>query len=58
MGPVIESQPGAIFADEMSLPMDKVSIDYRKWHVEFSHATQEGREDLEKSLLTDAIEPR
>jgi len=36
----------------MSLPTDKVSNVYRKWHVELSQAVQEGKEAFQKALRT------
>jgi len=45
-----------LFADEMSLPTNKVAAGYCKKHVALSHATQEGTESIDKILLTGAIE--
>lgn len=54
--PVIESQPGVISVEEASLPTDKISREYRKWHKELSVAATDGQDAFEKSLLTRVIE--
>jgi len=54
--PVIESQPGPLSMEEMSLPTDKVSNYYRKWHVELSQAAVDGKDAFEKALKTDVVE--
>ncbi len=56
--PVIETQPGGLSLDEISLPTDKVSNQYRKWLRELGHAATLGKEAFEKALLTDIIESR
>jgi vanillate O-demethylase monooxygenase subunit len=54
--PVIETQPGELSLEEISLPQDKVSNQYRKWLRELSIAAAAGRESFVKSLCTDIIE--
>jgi vanillate O-demethylase monooxygenase subunit len=54
--PVIETQPGGLSLEEVPLPTDKVSIQYRKWLRELGAAAQTGKTAFEKSLLTDVIE--
>jgi phenylpropionate dioxygenase-like ring-hydroxylating dioxygenase large terminal subunit len=56
--PVIESQVAELSLEEVSLPTDKVSNQYRKWHRELSAAATEGKETFRKALLTDVIESR
>ena len=51
--PIIESQwPAEISLDEVALPTDKVSNQYRKWLRELSIAGKEGREAFVRSLRT------
>lgn len=54
--PVIESQPGVWSVEEASIPTDKISREYRKWHRELSVAAGAGRAEFEKALLTDIVE--
>jgi len=54
--PVIESQPGILSVEEASLPTDKISREYRKWHKELSVAASAGRDAFEKALLTNIVE--
>ncbi len=54
--PVIESQPGGLSLEEISLPTDKVSNQYRKWLRELGTAATMGKEAFKKALLTDIIE--
>ncbi|EKS31084.1 aromatic ring-hydroxylating oxygenase subunit alpha [Afipia felis] len=56
--PVIETQPGPLFLDEISLPTDKISNQYRKWLRELSAAAEAGEEPFKKALLSDVIESR
>lgn len=51
--PIIESQfPAEISAEEVSLPTDKVSNQYRKWLRELSIAATEGKEAFVRTLKT------
>jgi vanillate O-demethylase monooxygenase subunit len=52
--PVIETQPGDLSSEEISLPTDKVSNHYRKWLRDLSVAAVEGKEAFTRALLTDA----
>lgn len=56
--PVIETQPGGLSLEEVALPTDKVSNQYRKWLRELGAAAQVGKAAFEKALLTDVIESR
>lgn len=54
--PVIETQPGDLSLEEISLPQDKVSNQYRKWLRELSMSAAGGKESFVKALKTDIIE--
>ncbi len=54
--PIIETQPGGLSLDEISLPTDKVSNQYRKWLRELGSAASRGEEAFKKALLTNVIE--
>lgn len=54
--PVIETQPNGLSLQEISLPTDKVSNQYRKWLRELSSGAAQGEEVFRKALLTDIIE--
>lgn len=54
--PVIETQPGDLSLEEVSLPTDKVSNQYRKWLRELSAAASEGKEAFKEALQTNIIE--
>lgn len=54
--PVIESQPGVWSVEEASIPTDKISREYRKWHKELSVAAVAGRAEFEKALRTNVVE--
>jgi len=54
--PVIETQPGALSLEEISLPTDKVSNQYRKWLRELSAAAVNGPDAFRMALLTDILE--
>ncbi|MEX3009684.1 Rieske 2Fe-2S domain-containing protein [Hoeflea sp. TYP-13] len=56
--PVIETQPGGLSLEEVSLPTDKVSNQYRKWLRELANAASNGKEAFEHALLTDIVESR
>ena len=56
--PVIETQPGGLSLEEISLPTDKVSNQYRKWLRELGMAAGQGKDAFEKALLTDIFESR
>jgi phenylpropionate dioxygenase-like ring-hydroxylating dioxygenase large terminal subunit len=52
--PIIESQwPAEISLDEVSLPTDKVSNQYRKWLRDLSIAAGGGKESFVRALRTD-----
>lgn len=53
--PVVESQPAALAAGELSLPTDKISSQYRRWLRQLSEAAISGKDEFEKTLLTDII---
>lgn len=56
--PVIESQfPHHICTEEVSVVTDKVSIQYRKWQRELAAAALQGKEEFQRALLTDIVEP-
>lgn len=54
--PVIESQPGMWSVEEASLPTDKISREYRKWHKELSAAAVAGRKEFENVLRTNIVD--
>lgn len=54
--PVIETQPGELSLEEISLPQDKVSNQYRKWLRELAISAAAGKETFVKALKTDVIE--
>lgn len=54
--PVIETQPGDLSLEEVSLPTDKVSNQYRKWLRELALGAREGREGFRRALLTNTYE--
>lgn len=55
--PIIESQwPRTISLDEVSMPTDKVSNQYRKWLRELSLAAIQGKEAFVRSLHSAVIE--
>ena len=54
--PVVESQPGALALEEISLPTDKVSNQYRKWLRELGAAAEQGKNAFKSALMTDVIE--
>ena len=56
--PVIETQPGVLSLEEVSLPTDKVSNQYRKWLRELAIAAGNGKEAFEQALLSDVVESR
>ncbi|WP_207100872.1 aromatic ring-hydroxylating oxygenase subunit alpha [Paracoccus shandongensis] len=56
--PVIETQPGPIYLDEVSLPTDKISNQYRKWLRELSTAATKGEEAFKAALFTDVTESK
>jgi vanillate O-demethylase monooxygenase subunit len=51
--PVIETQPGDLSSEEISLRTDKVSNHYRKWLRELSIAAVDGKDAFSKALFTD-----
>jgi vanillate O-demethylase monooxygenase subunit len=44
--------------EEISLPTDKISNQYRKWLRELGAAATQGEEAFKKALLTDVVESR
>jgi phenylpropionate dioxygenase-like ring-hydroxylating dioxygenase large terminal subunit len=54
--PVIESQLPDLSLEEVSLPTDKVSNQYRKWLRELSIASTQGQDAFRKALLTNVME--
>lgn len=54
--PVIETQPGALSLEEISLPTDKISNQYRKWLRELSVSATKGEQDFRKALHTNVLE--
>lgn len=54
--PVIETQPGGLSLEEISLPQDKVSNQYRKWLRELAISATSGKENFVKALNTNVIE--
>jgi len=57
--PVIESQsPPEIDLQELGVPTDKVSIQYRRWLRELGAAAKEGKDAFRACLLSERIEPR
>jgi len=56
--PVIETQPGGLSLEEISLPTDKISNQYRKWLRELGTAATQGEGAFKKALLTDVVESR
>ena len=56
--PVIETQPGGLSLEEISLPTDKISNQYRKWLRELGTAAQKGKEEFQSALLTDLFESK
>lgn len=56
--PVVESQPGALAAGELSLPTDKISSQYRRWLRQLSNAAASGKDAFEQTLFADVIESR
>ena len=56
--PVIETQPGGLSLEEVALPTDKVSNQYRKWLRELAAGAKAGKDAFEKALLSDVIESR
>ena len=54
--PVIETQPGGLSLNEISLPTDKVSNQYRKWLRELGMAAQDSKDAFQRALKTDLIE--
>jgi len=54
--PVIETQPGGLSRDEISLPTDKVSSYYRKWLRELGTSAANGADAFKAALLTDVVE--
>lgn len=54
--PVIETQPGGLSLQEISLPTDKVSNQYRKWLRELGSAAAQGKEAFEAALMTEVVE--
>lgn len=56
--PIIETQPGALSLEEISLPTDKVSNQYRKWMRELSAAAVNGEEAFRTALTTNIFESR
>ena len=54
--PVIETQPGELSLEEVSLPTDKVSNQYRKWLRELSAAAARGKEAFVRTLRSDVVE--
>jgi phenylpropionate dioxygenase-like ring-hydroxylating dioxygenase large terminal subunit len=57
--PIIESQwPAEIQMDEVSIPTDKVSNQYRKWLRELSQAALSGKDAFVASLLTQVVDER
>ena len=56
--PVIETQPGGLSLEEVSLPTDKISNQYRKWLRELGTAAESGKEAFEKALHTDIVESK
>lgn len=56
--PIIETQPGALSLEEISLPTDKVSNQYRKWLRELSAAAVNGEDAFRAALTTNILESR
>lgn len=56
--PVIETQPPGLSLEEVALPTDKVSNQYRKWLRELAAGAKTGKEVFEKVLLSEIIESR
>lgn len=54
--PVIETQPGDLSLEEISLPTDKVSNQYRKWLRELAISATSGKETFVRTLQTNIIE--
>jgi len=56
--PVIESQtPAEIDSHELSVPTDKVSMQYRRWLRELEVAAREGQEAFAACLMSDRLDP-
>jgi phenylpropionate dioxygenase-like ring-hydroxylating dioxygenase large terminal subunit len=54
--PVVETQLPDLSLEEVSLPTDKVSNQYRKWLRELSMASIQGQEAFRKALLSNVME--
>jgi vanillate O-demethylase monooxygenase subunit len=54
--PVVESQLPDLSLEEVALPTDKVSNQYRKWLRELSMASIQGQEAFRKALLSNVME--
>lgn len=56
--PIIESQPGGLSLEEISVSTDKVSIQYRKWLRELSQAAALGEPAFKAALSTNVLDRR